>query len=91
MSDPIGTIDISHCARVFGGSVRECPCMLLPHDRLGGGGFLSCPPEARGPLPPRKSPKFSGDSCQTCGSMQMVRTGTCLTCQCCGDSSGGCS
>ena len=37
---------------------------------------------ARQPLP-------SGDLCSRCGGM-MVRTGTCLTCQSCGESSGGC-
>lgn len=34
---------------------------------------------------------FTGDICQTCGSPRMIRTGTCLTCQDCGDTSGGCS
>lgn len=32
----------------------------------------------------------SGDCCKECGSFKMVRTGTCLTCQNCGSSSGGC-
>lgn len=36
-------------------------------------------------------PILSGDICKDCGSAQMVRTGTCLTCQACGSSSGGCS
>lgn len=34
---------------------------------------------------------FSGDVCSNCGSASMVRTGTCLTCQSCGSTSGGCS
>lgn len=31
----------------------------------------------------------TGDGCPRCGGL-MVRTGTCLTCQMCGTSSGGC-
>lgn len=31
----------------------------------------------------------TGDPCKRCGGL-MVRTGTCLTCQACGESSGGC-
>lgn len=34
---------------------------------------------------------FSGDVCSSCGSASLVRTGTCLTCQSCGSTSGGCS
>lgn len=34
---------------------------------------------------------YSGDACNDCGSMRMVRTGTCLTCMDCGSTSGGCS
>jgi hypothetical protein len=40
------------------------------------------------PIEPRRS---SGDICHDCGSVLMVRTGTCLTCMACGSSSGGCS
>ena len=40
------------------------------------------------PTEPRRS---SGDICHDCGSVLMVRTGTCLTCMACGSSSGGCS
>jgi hypothetical protein len=38
-----------------------------------------------------RSPALSGDMCHSCGNFAMVRTGTCLTCQACGDASGGCS
>jgi hypothetical protein len=31
----------------------------------------------------------TGEPCRRCGGL-MVRTGTCLTCQSCGESSGGC-
>ncbi|HMB00291.1 MAG TPA: hypothetical protein VKS21_04825, partial [Spirochaetota bacterium] len=31
---------------------------------------------------------YSGDVCQECGSMAMVRNGTCLKCQNCGSTSG---
>lgn len=34
---------------------------------------------------------FTGDFCLSCGSLEMVRTGTCTTCQACGNTSGGCS
>ena len=36
-------------------------------------------------------PRISGDICSTCGAAAMVRTGTCLTCQNCASTSGGCS
>ena len=34
---------------------------------------------------------YTGDCCQTCGGFAMRRTGTCLTCEACGSTSGGCS
>ena len=34
---------------------------------------------------------YSGDTCQSCGSFAMKRTGVCLTCEACGSTSGGCS
>jgi hypothetical protein len=90
------------CQRQIGGSVKDCECML-PNQ----GGWLECPPEARGILvaygvgtPATAGDEFrsvlqhevySGDICQECGSPDMVRTGTCLTCQRCGSSNGGCS
>ena len=38
----------------------------------------------------RKAPSVNGETtCRRCGGM-LVRTGTCLTCQGCGDSSGSC-
>ena len=33
----------------------------------------------------------TGEMCQSCGAFAMIRTGTCLTCQVCHESSGGCS
>lgn len=48
-------------------------------------------PHLSPPLMPAFSSQFSGDICQDCGSTSMVRTGTCMTCQACGSSSGGCS
>lgn len=88
------------CARLYGGSIFNCRC-LLPD----GAGFLECPPEARGilvavaeaPPPvvaeaPSAAPRnMAGEFCQDCGSPNMIRTGTCLTCANCGSSSGGCS
>jgi len=38
---------------------------------------------------PARVKTATGDLCTKCGGL-MVRTGTCLTCQGCGDSSGGC-
>lgn len=38
---------------------------------------------------PVPGPELTGDGCKRCGGL-MVRTGTCMTCQGCGDSSGGC-
>lgn len=99
------------CRRLYGGSVRQCACMLPDK-----GGFLECPPEARGAdrwgilahvvpavsiFPSTKSyaPAAveplrltqTGEMCQSCGAFALVRTGTCLTCQVCHESSGGCS
>jgi hypothetical protein len=97
-----------HCSRLHGGSARGCVC------RLPEGGWLQCPPEARGILAPavhfgedraanpisarddhvrprQSSMGFTGDPCDHCGLFTMVRTGTCLTCQSCGSTSGGCS
>jgi len=34
-------------------------------------------------------PDYTGDQCHECGSMSLVRTGSCLTCQQCGWN-GGC-
>jgi len=31
---------------------------------------------------------YTGDICQSCGSLTMVRNGTCLKCTTCGDTSG---
>lgn len=82
------------CQRLHGGSIRDCGCML--RDK---GGWLECPPEARRVLPKyaahvgtqRPAGQFTGDLCADCGGLSMVRTGTCLTCQDCGSTSGGCS
>jgi hypothetical protein len=40
---------------------------------------------------PTFASQFTGEICADCGSVAMVRTGTCSTCQACGSSSGGCS
>lgn len=34
------------------------------------------------------APRFTGDMCEQCGSMEMVRSGSCATCQNCGSTSG---
>lgn len=44
------------------------------------------PPQVQTAPPVRTA---TGDLCPRCGGL-MVRTGTCSTCQSCGDSSGGC-
>lgn len=82
---------MSACHRHLGLSIRDCEaCRIRPWDRERGGGWLLCPP-----LPARRGGfergRFSGDICADCGGTTMVRTGTCLTCQDCGSSSGGCS
>ncbi len=33
----------------------------------------------------------AGEVCDRCGSLEMIRSGTCLTCSNCGTTSGGCS
>lgn len=91
------------CARLKGMSVRDCACKLpsavYSDGDWYGGGWLECPPSARGILvpveevipPPPRPRSMAGEFCQTCGSPNMIRTGTCMTCASCGDSSGGCS
>jgi hypothetical protein len=82
----------SHCARLHGGSVRDCIC-LLPNKA----GFLECPPVALAidvvqPTVSRPPPRnLTGDICDHCGSPNMVRAGTCMLCHDCGSTSGGCS
>ena len=34
------------------------------------------------------TPQLSGDACRHCGNFALVRTGTCQTCQACGETSG---
>jgi hypothetical protein len=78
-------IGVSDCHRMRGGSVRDCDC------RLPGGGWLPCPPAARGVRRPRPPQQLAGEFCADCGGVGMVRTGTCLTCLDCGSANGGCS
>jgi hypothetical protein len=84
------------CKRLHGGSVRYCVCRL-PVD-----GWLECPPAQERHLTlseqrvmhralRRSTKALTGDICADCGSPNMVRTGTCMTCQDCGSTSGGCS
>ena len=49
------------------------------------------PTEAAAPGAVHAAPVLTptGDLCKRCGGF-MVRTGSCMTCQACGDSSGGC-
>jgi hypothetical protein len=49
--------------------------------------FEANPVHLNGKTAPRQ--ETSGELCPKCGGF-MVRTGTCLTCQSCGESSGGC-
>jgi hypothetical protein len=89
----IGMVAPENCNRLHGGSVRDCVCRL-PHD-----GWLECPPSASlnsrrpdlGFAPQHPPRRLTGDICADCGSPNMVRTGTCMTCQDCGSTSGGCS
>ena len=36
----------------------------------------------------KNKPEMTGNSCRQCGHFQVVRTGTCLTCQACGYNEG---
>ncbi len=90
------------CHRAVGRHIHDCRlCRVRPWDRENGGGWLPCPPspaKRKGFLPPANldlpmpsgavTPQFSGDICHECGSPAMVRTGTCMTCQECGETSG---
>lgn len=45
-------------------------------------------PAAPPPAGPPRDLGYTGDPCPTCGSIAVVRTGTCATCQSCGSTSG---
>jgi hypothetical protein len=45
---------------------------------------------SRGKPAERRLPQYTGDACSNCGSVEMVRSGSCATCQVCGET-GGCS
>lgn len=89
-------LDLAHCKRALGGDIRECLCKL-PQEA----GWAECPQAARGLIGRKSEPRpeylaaprsvLAGDICQDCGSPQMIRTGTCMTCLACGSSNGGCS
>ncbi|KAA2237791.1 hypothetical protein [Salinarimonas soli] len=65
-----------------------------------GGGAIdpqaAAPREARPSAAPSTAPTrasaraqgFTGDACTVCGSFTLVRTGTCVTCQSCGNNAG---
>lgn len=36
----------------------------------------------------RPAPQLSGDACMNCGNFSLVRSGTCMTCQACGETTG---
>lgn len=56
----------------------EAECGLRP-----GSGFLASIEVAK-----MNTPALSGDACGTCGNFTLIRTGTCMTCQSCGSTSG---
>lgn len=93
----ISTVELTtaNCARLHGRSAKFCQCRK-PNEA----GWHECPREARhvlrGVQPPISATRpatarLSGDICTDCGGVSMVRTGTCMTCQDCGSTSGGCS
>ena len=68
-----------------------------PRQQAGGTARARTPPEAvplgqrareTAPVGSGSPSPFTGDQCQDCGSMNVVRTGTCGTCQNCGASTG---
>lgn len=92
------------CARLYGRSVRDCACMLKaggwaecptearrPLAKLAAAVIASMEDTRATAIPQPVRRNYSGDICADCGGPNMVRTGTCLTCQDCGSSSGGCS
>jgi len=88
-----------YCQLQHGGSVKDCECR-----RPGAGGWLPCPEVpmrlrkslsetglTTGPIGASgmaPAPAYSGDCCQICGNFAMVFTGTCSTCQVCGETTG---
>lgn len=65
-------------------------------DRMAGAaqGGYSAPPGPK-PAPPKTgsgvippAPQLSGEACTNCGNFALVRSGTCMTCQTCGTTSG---
>jgi len=52
---------------------------------------VPAPADVSQPRPAVRKLVETGDLCSECGEFAMVRRGTCLTCQACGNTSGGCA
>lgn len=48
-------------------------------------------PKPKPRSPPTPPSQLAGEFCKDCGSPNMMRSGTCLTCRDCGSSNDGCS
>lgn len=90
------------CVRLRGGSVKGCACRLegggwaeCPPEARGvlvvEGTVVAAAAvaEIAAAVTVTAAPALSGDACAHCGAFALVRTGTCTTCQACGES-GGC-
>lgn len=72
----------AHLATAFGShAFRALWAEMLPADR---------PPAVRtsAPVAPGKAAGYTGEVCMKCGGQHLVRSGTCATCQDCGETSG---
>ncbi|MCA0404903.1 MAG: hypothetical protein LCH39_01960 [Proteobacteria bacterium] len=79
-----GTIeaDLSPC--VIYCALKDGSIWVRPVQEFDDGRFE--PIEAQPAKP--AAPQISGDACRHCGNFALVRTGTCQTCQACGETSG---
>jgi ribonucleoside-diphosphate reductase alpha chain len=72
-------------------TVRPVSISTQPQVHVGGGRAATSHAQSRGAkstILDAVAQGFTGDSCDSCGSMQMVRNGSCLKCMACGGTTG---
>lgn len=74
-----GVAAVAERLREIDAASRDAPPVAAPASPS-----AAAPPRAQKPALAANS----GDTCRACGNFSLVRTGTCLTCQVCGETSG---
>lgn len=70
------------------GELEPAPISTSPVPPLPGGVLIAEKPMTA--VQEARAKGYTGDFCDLCGSTHVIRAGTCLRCDDCGDSSGGC-